>query len=144
MNLSRLSHPEQVMADSSSVPAGSLLKILGPEPKNQWLYFYQKAELQRQLQNWAAVAELGDEVRLEGAEPKDPSEWFPFIDAYTRTRRYRTAASISINLLDGRPDALEPLTSIWLRVKREQPQNSPELSGALASLGDRLPLSDPH
>ena len=142
MNLSQLSHPEQVMGDGSLVPAGPLIKILGPEPKHQWLYFYQKAELQRQLQNWATVAELGDEVREEGDGPKDPSEWFPFIDAYTRTHQYRTAASISLNLLNERPDALEPLTSIWLRVKREDSQNSPELRGALAVLGDKLPLSD--
>jgi hypothetical protein len=142
MNLSQLSHPEQVISDGPLVPADPLLKILGPEPKNKWLYFYQKAELQRQLQNWGAVAELGDEVREERLGPNDPSEWFPFIDAYTRTHRYRTAASISINLLDERPDALEPLTSIWVRVKREDSQNSPELSGALAVLGDRLPLSD--
>jgi hypothetical protein len=144
MNLSQVSHPEQVISDGSLVPAGPLLKILGPEPKNQWLYFYQKAELQRQLQNWGVVAELGDEVRKEGFVPKDPSEWFPFIDAYTRTHQYRTAASISINLLNERPDALEPLTSIWLRVKQEDSQNSPELSGALVVLGDRLPLGDAH
>lgn len=144
INLSQLSHPEQVISDGSLVPSGPLLKILGPEPKNQWLYFYQKAELQRQLQNWGAVAELGDEVRVEGDGPKDPSEWFPFIDAYTRTHQYRTAANISIDLLNERPDALEPLTSIWLRVKREDPQNSPELRAALAVLGDNIPLSDSH
>jgi len=144
MNLSQLSHPEQVISDGSLVPAGPLLKILGPEPKNQWLYFYQKAELQRQLQNWGVVAELADEVRREGFVPKDPSEWFPFIDAYTRTHQYRAAASISIDLLNERPDALEPLTLIWLRVKREDSQNSPELSGALAVLGDKLLLSDSH
>lgn len=144
MNLSHLSHPEQVIRDGPLVPSGPLLKILGPEPRDQWLYYYQKAELQRQLQHWNAVAQLGDEAREKGAGPKDPSEWFPFIDAYTRIHQYRTAASISIRLLDERPDALGPLTSIWLRVKREDSQNSLELRNALTVLEDKLPLSEFH
>jgi len=144
INLSQLSHPEQVISDSVPVPAGPLLRILGPEPTDQWLYFYQKAELQRQLQHWGAVALLGDEARQKGDEPNDPSEWFPFIDAYTRTHQYQTAASISMNVLRERPDALEPLTSIWRRVKREDSQDLPELSEALATLEDSLPLSESH
>jgi hypothetical protein len=143
INLSQLSRPEQVISDTPLSPAGPLLRILGPEPKDQWLYFYQKAELQRQLQHWGAVAQLGDEARQKGDEPKDPSEWFPFIDAYIRTHQYHTAASISIKVLIERPDALEPLTSIWHRVKREDTQDSPELREALAALEDSLPLSDP-
>jgi len=144
INLSQLSRPEQVISDSPLSPAGPLLRILGPESEDQWLYFYQKAELQRQLQHWGAVAQLGDEVRQKGDGPKDPSEWFPFIDGYTRTHQYQNAASISIKVLNERPDALEPLTSIWRRVKREDPQDSPELREALAALEDSLPIGDPH
>ena len=112
-------------------PDGPLLKIFGSEPKHEWPYFYQRAELERELKHWDAVALLGDEVMKQGYKPSDPSEWFPFIDGYARTHRYRTAADISNSVLEDCPDAMVPLSSLWLRIEREDPQNSAELSGAL-------------
>jgi hypothetical protein len=141
-NLSHLSQPGEVISNAPGLPDGPLLRILGPEPKHQWLYFYQKAELERQLNHWEAVANLGDEVMKQGYKPSDPSEWFPFIDGYTRTHRYRIAADISSGVLDECPDALVPLSSLWLRVKREDLQNSAELNSALRVLGDKLVLTD--
>jgi hypothetical protein len=143
MNLSQLSHPEQVINDGPPIHAGPLLNILGPEPQDQWVYFYQKAELQRQLGDWVAVAGLGDEVLKEGYAPKDPSEWFPFIDGYLRDHRYRSAADLSINLINQRPDALEPLSSLWLRTMREAPQDPVQLNDALRILSGRLSLDGP-
>jgi hypothetical protein len=141
-NLSQLSQPGEVISDAPGLPDGPLLKIFGPEPKRQWLYFYQRAELERQLKHWDAVAILGDEVMKQGFKPSDPSEWFPFIDGYTRTHRYRTAADISNSVLEEWPDAMAPLSSLWLRVKREDSPNSAELSSALRVLEDKLMLRD--
>jgi hypothetical protein len=142
LNLSHLSQPGEVISDAPGLPKGPLLKIFGSEPKRQWLYFYQRAELERQLKHWDAVAILGDEVMKQGYKPSDPSEWFPFIDGYTRIHRYRTAADISNSVLEECPDALAALSSLWLRVKREDLQNSAELSSALRVLGDKLVLPD--
>jgi len=141
-NLSQLSQPGEVISDAPGLPAGPLLKIFGSELKRQWLYFYQKAELERQLKHWDAVAILGDEVRKEKYQPSDPSEWFPFIDGYARTHRYRTAADISLSVLEECPDAMAPLSSLWLRAKREDVPNSPELSSVLRLLEDKLMLRD--
>jgi hypothetical protein len=51
------------------------------------------------------------EVRVEGAETKGPSERFHSLMS-TQEPQHPTAASISTDLLDVRPDALQPLTSI--------------------------------
>jgi hypothetical protein len=142
LNLSNLSQPGEVISNAPGLPAGPLLKFFGPEPKGQWLYFYQRAELERQLKHWDAVASLGDEVMKQGYKPSDPSEWFPFIEGYARTHRYRTALDISNSVLEESPDALAALSSLWLRVKREDLQNSAELSNALRVLGDKLVLRD--
>lgn len=142
LNIARLSQPAQVISNASSTPEGPLFKIFGAEPQHQWLYFYQKAELERQLRDWDAVRELGDEVMKEGYTPKDSSEWFPFIDGYTRTHRYRTAADLSNRVLQEYPDAVTPLSSIWLRARREDSQDSPELSNALRALEPKLLLQD--
>ncbi len=142
-NLSRLSQPGEAISDAPALPDGPLLKIFGPESKFQWLYYYQRAELERQLQHWGVVASLGDEAIMLGYKPADPSEWFPFIDGYTRVHRFRTAADITNRVLDESPDALVPLSSLWLRVKREaSPQASAELSDILLVLGSKLVLRD--
>jgi hypothetical protein len=140
LSLSHLSQPDEIINDLPGSPNGPLTQILGPEPEHDWSYYYQKAELERQLKHWDVVAALGDEVRKEGYSPKDFSEWFPFIDGYTRAHRYRTAADLSLEVLDNCPDALEALSSLWLRVKHEDSQNSAELSSAFDRLGPRLVL----
>jgi hypothetical protein len=102
------------------------------------VYFYQRAELERQLRHWDVVATLGDEAIKQGYKPVDPSEWFPFIEGYARAHRYRTAADISNDVLEEDPDALAALSSLWLRVKSEGLQNSSELSSALGDLEGKL------
>jgi hypothetical protein len=141
-NISNVSEPAAVISDGPGLPGGPLLKIFGSEPKHEWWYFYQKAELERQLKDWGTVATLGDEVIKQGYKPSDPSEWFPFIEGYARTHRYRTAVDISNSVLEESPDALAPLSSLWLRVKRENSQNSAELNSALRVLEDKLMLQD--
>ena len=54
----------------------------------------------------------------------------------------RQVTIVMYQVLNKRPDALEPLTSLWLRVKQEDSQNSPELKDALAIVGDKIGLGD--
>ncbi len=144
LDLSYLSQPGEVISNAAGLPDGPPLKIFGSEPKHQWLYFYQKAELERQLKQWDAVAILGDEVMKQEYKPSDPSEWLPFIEGYARTHRHRTAVDISNIVLEQSPDALAALSSLWLRVKREDSHNSAELNSALSVLGGKLMLRDGH
>jgi hypothetical protein len=141
-NLAQFSQPDKTISGASGSPNGPLLKIVGAEPNHDWTYFYQKAELERQFKNWNAVGKLGDEVISKGYKPNDPSEWFPFIDGYTRIHRYRIAADMSISMLEECPDALAALSSLWQRVKNEDTPNSPELNSALGVLRGKLMLRD--
>jgi hypothetical protein len=142
LNISSLSQPGEVISNAPELPHGPLLKIFGSELRHEWLYFYQKGELERQLKNWDAVAMLGDEVIKQGYKPSDPSEWFPFIEGYARAHRYQTAVEISNSMLEESPDALAGLSSLWLRAKSEDSQNSPELNSALGALEGKLMLRD--
>jgi hypothetical protein len=141
-NISPLSQPAQVISEGPQIPPGPLLRIFGPEPKHEWPYFYQRAELERQLQHWEAVAALGDEVREKGYKPDDPSEWFPFIDGYTKVHNYRTGAEITSTVLNESPDAVTALSSLWRRVGIENQQDSAQLSGALHTLENKLALQE--
>jgi hypothetical protein len=54
----------------------------GSEPPHEWCYYYQKADLARQQNDWQTVAELGDEAQKLGLHPNDQIEWMPFLQAY--------------------------------------------------------------
>lgn len=60
------------------------LIVFGPEPEHGWCYFYQKASLARQRQDWDEVRLLGDEVLTNNLAPVDPIEWMPFLQAYAK------------------------------------------------------------
>lgn len=55
--------------------------LFGAEPAHGWCYFYQKADLARQLGDWAEVTRLETEAAQGGYEASDPIEWIPFVQA---------------------------------------------------------------
>lgn len=65
--------------------------IFGQEPKHGWCYYYQKASLARQREDWQEAARLADEVLRAKLQPQDTSEWMPFFVAYARTQRFDDA-----------------------------------------------------
>jgi len=140
-NISYLSHPEEVISDAPGLPDGPLLDIFGSEPVHDWSYFYEKADLQRQLKHWNMVAALGDQVTKQGYKPNDSTEWLPFIEGYARSHRYQTAIDLSNGVLQESPNTMAALSSLWLRVKSED-SSSPELDGALNALKGKLWLQD--
>lgn len=60
-----------------------------PIPQD-WCYFFQKADLARQTENWEAIAEIGDEV-LPKMRAREASEYFVFTEAYINLDRWDDA-----------------------------------------------------
>jgi len=61
--------------------------IFGAEPEHEWCYYYQKASLAEQRQDWEEAARLGDEAIALGHRPLDYSEWMPVLSGYVHTGR---------------------------------------------------------
>jgi hypothetical protein len=83
-NLSRIS-PEP---SSDIYPPTDLF---GKEPPHDWCYYFQKADLMRQLGDWESVANLGDEAAQNGYKPADANEWIPFIQGYAHSDQWEKA-----------------------------------------------------
>jgi uncharacterized membrane protein (UPF0136 family) len=56
--------------------------VFGSEPPHGWCYYYQKANLARQMGDWDQVLEIGDQAFAQGYSPADLIEWMPFLQAY--------------------------------------------------------------
>ncbi len=55
--------------------------LFGAEPEHGWCYFYQRADLARQVGDWAEVTRLETEAGQQGYAASDPIEWIPFVQA---------------------------------------------------------------
>lgn len=89
---------------------------LGPEPAHDWCYYYSKADLARQEQNWQRIADLGDEAFRKGFGPTTPVELIPFIDGYAHNHQLERALQIS-ELASETNWMIPPLCRTWAEIK---------------------------
>lgn len=92
--------------------------IFGPEPEHGWCYYFQKADLARQLKDWQQVAALGDQVQAAGynllnSQSNTPQEWVVFLEGYAHTGRWQDSADLSRAILEKDPRMAARLCDVW-------------------------------
>jgi hypothetical protein len=56
--------------------------VFGPEPARKWCYYFEKAELALQNEDWNAILDLAKDVDTQTLHPNERLEWMPFLQAY--------------------------------------------------------------
>lgn len=69
--------------------------IFGPEPKHGWCYYFQKASLAHQFEDWEEVIRLWDEAEQLGYQTAYIYELIPFIEAFGYIGDWDQAGKIS-------------------------------------------------
>ncbi len=90
------SDPTLIQADA--VPhAKPPLQFFGPEPEPDWCYYFEKAELARQVRDWNLIVQLAEPAFQEEKTffRKNAFELLPFIEGYVRMGMYDQAADLS-------------------------------------------------
>ena len=82
MVVAPFSDPDLIDLDSADHVPPSI--VFGPEPPHEWCYYYERADLARQRDDWEEVVRLGDEAMQAELVPQDDIEWMPFLQAYAR------------------------------------------------------------
>ena len=103
----------------------ALTNTYGPEPKHTWCYYFQRADLARQQENWTRVASLGDEAFTIGDYPNGPSERIPFIEGYAHIAEWDRAYELSQNTYQISALMAKSLCPLWQRIE-ENTEDSPE------------------
>jgi hypothetical protein len=134
-----LSRPELIQADTNH-PARPPKTIFGGEPDNLWCYYFEQADLARQLGDWHRVAALGDKAfQLEQRlyEVNAP-EFITYIEGYAQSGRWQDAARLTNEalLLSERMDRI--LCDTWLRISQNTSTDEDQLS-TLARMKELLP-----
>ena len=72
-------------------PDSFLLKYLYTKPEQDWCYYYEKADLANQYQEWDAVIQLWKTARSNDLRPENGFEFLPFIEAFAHSDDWDTA-----------------------------------------------------
>lgn len=74
----------------------SLFTDIFGEPLPHWCYYYEKADLARQLQDWNEVVELWDDAQQGGFSPQNGVEYLPFIEGFAHTDNWKQAEKLTL------------------------------------------------
>jgi hypothetical protein len=90
-----------------------------PEPEHGWCYYFEKADLMRQAEDWQAVVDLGAVAFSLDDHPNDPFERFVFIEGYAHTGDWDNAGKYSMESYKVSREILAPpLCKLWQRIDR--------------------------
>ena len=87
--------------------------ILGAEPEHGWCYYFEKASLAAQMQDWEKVAALADEVSARGLSPGQESEWLVFAEGYARVGQHEQARELASRAVKNYPAGA---CAMWERI----------------------------
>jgi hypothetical protein len=124
-----LSDPSRILvgAPALRLPAAPF----GKEPAHAWCYYYERAELARQAQDWPQVVGLASQAGEAGYAPEDAFEWLPFIEAYARTGDLEAAQRLTRRAWDADAKVHRGICVLWNRLHKDA---SPALQSAAAAL----------
>jgi hypothetical protein len=109
-----------------SASTARMPEVYAPEPAHGWCYFFEKADLARQMKDWQTVTHLGDDAFALSDYPNDPIERFVFIEGYAHTTDWEKAVELSQNSYKVSKNYVGPLLcKLWDRIARET-ESTPE------------------
>lgn len=94
--------------------------VFGPEPPHGWCYYYARAELARQFNDWEAIARLDAQAAALSLSPTDPLEWLPFIEAGASLGALDEAAARTRQAIVERPFLYKTFCAAWNRASQRQ------------------------
>ena len=121
-----------------SEPVARMPDAYGEEPVHGWCYYFQQADLARQMGDWDEVARLGDIAFALDDYPNDPLERFVFIEGYAHTGNWGKAVELSMSSYKVSKNYVgPPMCKLWDRIARET-ENNPERKVTLDVVQSKL------
>jgi hypothetical protein len=116
-------------------------EVYGSEPVHGWCYYFQKADLARQMGDWKTVTQLGDAAFALKDYPNDPVERFVFIEGYAHTADWKKAVELSMDSYQVSKKVTGPLLcKLWDRIAHET-EDTPERKVTLDAVQSKLECS---
>jgi hypothetical protein len=118
-------------------PSNQLVTVFGEEPKNSWCYFYQKAQLAQQQENWNEVMRYYEKAADLSLSPSHGYEYIPFIVASISLDDFSLAQQLTITGYKIAPSPVKMMCAVWQEMNLKHGSNI-EFSKAYFEIRDRL------
>jgi hypothetical protein len=94
--------------------------VYGSEPNHGWCYYFERADLARQMKDWENVVRIAKTAFALNDHPNDPAERFVFIEGYAHTGDWARAQALSLDSYRVSKDYVAPLLcSLWDRIEAQ-------------------------
>jgi len=101
-------------------------KYFGIEDTNQWCYFFEKADLARQNQDWKSVIYFYKSAQDLDLSPYKIAEYVPFLEAFIRTGDIEAALHLIDKMNAKFPNTNEYLCVLFYRLQNQSNLNADE------------------
>jgi len=129
-----MSNLDRIQAQANSSPP---TVIFGDEPNHTWCYYYEKADLASQKNEWQTITRLWKEAKQQDFRPRNSVELIPFIEAFARTGEWQTARELTNNANVYLPRAQSLLCTQWRKIEKST-QPGKERDMIIKQIKDKL------
>jgi hypothetical protein len=131
MLATNISNLDQIQFEGKASPPAN---IFGEEPGPDWCYYFEKADLARQQEDWESIVKYGNLAFSINDNPNEATERLPFIEGYAHTGEWTRAIELSHDtLIHGKEGVLPMLCNTWERITKTTTP-SPEREQALQTI----------
>ncbi|MBN1370871.1 MAG: hypothetical protein JW987_02845 [Anaerolineaceae bacterium] len=95
------------------------VETFGKPPAATWCEFYEKADLARQLGDWAGAVQAWQGAQAARLWPQDAVEYLPFIEAYAHSGGWDQAVALSREAAKPGSQYPQMVCRLWERIERE-------------------------
>ena len=114
-----LSNTSLISKSGKQIDQKQVKNIFGKAPQPDWCYYFEKADLARQFNEWHELKEISAEVIDRELFPRDNREWFPFIEGYAHNNNWDSAVALSRSICIQSPQYIQMLQELWNRIDRQ-------------------------
>jgi hypothetical protein len=114
--------------------------IFGKEPEHTWCYYFEKAELASQYNDWDEVIRLYQIAEQGGYRPLEMKEFLPLLDALLHTYSIDEAYQLSIQMKRLTDKSDDDICRVWLR--NTEAQNGTDISPTYEKIVEQLSCFD--
>jgi hypothetical protein len=121
-----LSHPQQILP--SEVDLQFSEAVFGQEEKQSWCYFYEKADLARQVEDWQAISGLYSASISANQQAQHGAELAPFILAAAHQQQWNQALELTRQSAGLTPGMEPMLCTLWQGLPQEELPSAERIS----------------
>jgi hypothetical protein len=128
-SVNRFLPDETLMREAATLSSSALItpeenahmpNVYGSEPSHGWCYYFERADLARQMKAWEELVRLAEIAFGLGDHPNNPVERFVFIEGYAHVGDWARAQELSSESYRVSKDYVGPmLCRLWTRIEAE-------------------------